>query len=66
MLVEKKVLYVSEVASCLGCSSHVIYKMIHSGKLAAYKDDGAHAWKIPEEAIATYIESRKRHFKQGK
>lgn len=58
MLINKSVLFVSEAACVLGCSSYQVYRMIHEGRLAAYKDDGARAWKIPEEAIQAYIHSR--------
>lgn len=58
MLINKTVLYVSEAAALLGCSSQYIYHLIHTGKLAAYKDEGARAWKIPEEAIKQYITDR--------
>lgn len=58
MLINKNVLYVSEAAALLGCSSQYIYHLIHTGKLAAYKDEGTRAWKIPEEAIKQYITDR--------
>jgi excisionase family DNA binding protein len=37
MLIDKKVLHVSDAASMLCCSSEVIYKLIHENKLPAYK-----------------------------
>ena len=58
MLINKSVLFVSEAACVLGCSSYQVYRMIHEGRLAAYKDEGARAWKIPEEAIQAYIHGR--------
>lgn len=58
MIINKTVLFVSEAACVLGCSSHQIYQLIHAGQLKAYKDDGARAWKIPERSIEQYIYSR--------
>ena len=48
MYIDKKVLYVAEVASLLGCCSQVIYRLIDSGKLAAYKEPGRKCWRITE------------------
>ena len=39
--VVKAVLYVSEAASILGCSSEKVYGLIHSGKLSAHKEGKA-------------------------
>ncbi len=58
MQLMKPVLLVAETACLLGCSSGQIYKLIHQGKLKAYKDEGARAWKIPEASIQEYINSR--------
>ena len=58
MLISKTVLFVSETACVLGCSSYQIYRLIHEGKLPAYKDEGARAWKIPETSIQAYIQTR--------
>lgn len=41
MQITKAVFFVSEAACLLGCSSYQIYRMIHEGKLLAYKDEGA-------------------------
>jgi len=47
--IEKVVLHVSEVACLLQCSSLTVYKLIHSGKLPAYKSGkgkyGYPTWK---------------------
>ena len=61
MQIEKKVLFVSEAAALLGCSAYQIYQLIHKRQLQAYKDEGARAWKIPEEAIQHYINARLKH-----
>lgn len=37
MIINKTVLFVSEAACVLGCSSHQIYQLIHAGKLKAYR-----------------------------
>lgn len=58
MQITKAVFFVSEAACLLGCSSYQIYRMIHEGNLFAYKDEGARAWKIPEQAIQQYIQKR--------
>ena len=39
MLIEKKVLYVAEAASLLGCCAQVVYQLIEAGKLQAYKEE---------------------------
>jgi excisionase family DNA binding protein len=56
MLIDKKLLHVSDAASLLSCSSKVIYELIHENKLPAYKT--GRAWKIPEESIKNYIACR--------
>lgn len=58
MQITKTVFFVSEAACLLGCSAHQVYYMIHTGKLLAYKDEGARAWKIPEQSIQQYIQRR--------
>lgn len=58
MLINKAVFYVSETACLLNCSAHYVYKLIHTGQIPAYKDDGCKAWKIPESSIQNYINSR--------
>lgn len=59
MLIEKLVLYVSDVASLLGVSCHVVYQLIHSGKLFAYKIPGSKSWHIPADTLIEYINSHK-------
>lgn len=58
VLINKSVLFVSEAACLLGCSSYQVYRMIHEGMLPAYKDEGARAWKIPESSIQAYIQTQ--------
>ena len=41
MVINKSILYVSDVASLLGCSSQVVYQLIHSGTLPAFKEGKA-------------------------
>lgn len=57
MKIEKVVLHVSEVACLLQCSSLTVYKLIHSGKLSAYKS--GQAWKIKVTALEKYLRSIK-------
>lgn len=56
MLIEKKVLYVAEVASLLGCCSQVVYQLIDSGKVKAYKEPGRKCWRIREHALQEYLD----------
>lgn len=56
--VVKAVLYVSEAASILGCSSEKVYGLIHSGKLNAHKE--GKAWKILAIDLERYIQSLPR------
>lgn len=51
MLINKTVFFASEAASLLGYSTHTIYQLIHEGKLAAYREEGYKAWRIPEASI---------------
>jgi excisionase family DNA binding protein len=55
--IEKVVLHVSEVACLLQCSSLTVYKLIHSGKLPAYKS--GKAWKIRVSDLEKYLRSIK-------
>ena len=40
VLLHKAILTVSEVVSILRISTYRVYKLIHQGKLIAYKEDG--------------------------
>lgn len=62
MYIGKKVLYVAEVASLLGCCSQVIYQLIDSGKLAAYKEPGRKCWRITEEALNEYLQKCQKDY----
>ncbi len=66
MMIDKKVLYVSEVASLLGCCSAVVYKLIENGNLKAYKDAGGKRWQIPELALNDYIQQSQEAFETTK
>ena len=56
MVINKSILYVCDVSSLLGCSSQVVYQLIHSGTLPAFKE--GKAWRIPEKSITDYINSK--------
>jgi len=56
MNIDKRVFHVSEAACLLACSAEVIYHLIHTKALPAYKT--GKAWKIPEESIRQYITAR--------
>ena len=58
MKIEKNILTVSEAACVLSCSTHVIYRLIHTNALGAYKDATGRPWRIPEACINDYIASR--------
>lgn len=62
MLIEKKVLYVAEAASLLGCCAQVVYQLIENGKLQAYKEEGRKCWRIPAEDLESYIKNCKDCF----
>ena len=62
MLIEKKVLYVAEAASLLGCCAQVEYQLIEAGKLQAYKEEGRKCWRIPAEALDLYIKNCQDRF----
>ena len=66
MLINKTVLFASEAASVLSCSTYHIYNMIHTGTLPAYKDEGCRTWHIPEQGIKNYIEARLSQASQHK
>ena len=56
VLINKTVLFVSEAACVLGCSSRQIYHLIHTGQLRAYKDEGAWAWKIRKKPLCPILQ----------
>ena len=58
MLLDKKILHISEVAYLLGISDRGVYQLIHSGKLCVYKDENNYAWHIPEEVLQHYMAAR--------
>ena len=62
MLIEKKVLYVAEAASLLGCCAQGVYQLIEAGKLQAYKEEGRKCWRIPAEALDLYIKNCQDRF----
>lgn len=58
MILNKRILNISEAAYLLGISGRGVYQLIHSGKICAYKDENHYAWHIPEAALQAYMESR--------
>ena len=58
MNIEKNILTVSEAACVLSCSTHNVYRLIHSKALRAYKDAAGRPWRIPESCIKDYVASR--------
>lgn len=59
MIINKTTLTIQDVQYILGSSAYSVYKLIHEGKLYAYKDAGGKMWKIPEQAILDYLNSLK-------
>lgn len=55
MLMNKKIFYVSEVASILGCSAFLVYNLLHKGLLMGFKYEGSNTWHITEEALQNFI-----------
>ncbi|SHE56360.1 helix-turn-helix domain-containing protein [Schwartzia succinivorans] len=62
MLINKSTFYVSEAATLLSCSSQMIYGLIRTGKLKAYKEEGHNAWKIPDFAIEDYMRTNLKKY----
>ena len=58
MKIEKNILTVSEAACVLSCNTHVIYHLIHTNALGAYKDAKGRPWRIPESCIKDYVATR--------
>lgn len=63
--IPKSILYVSEVASVLGYSSHFVYNLIHTGQLKAYKNVGCKSWRIPVDSIQDYLNTQTQSKAQG-
>lgn len=62
MVINKTTLTIQDAQYILGSSAYSIYKLIHEGKLYAYKDTGGKIWKIPEQAILYYLNSLKVNY----
>ena len=58
MLIERKLLYVSDVASLVGVSSHRVYEWIHLGLLRAFKFPGSKNWHILVEDLEEFLQSQ--------
>ena len=55
MMLDKKLFYVSDVASSLGCSSHKVYAMLRDGELKGFQDTIGGTWRIPANEVEQYI-----------
>ena len=60
MIINKTVFNIQDTQQILNLSAYSVYRLIHEKRLFAYKDDGGKAWKIPEQSIVDYLNSRKR------
>ncbi|MBO6179913.1 MAG: helix-turn-helix domain-containing protein [Selenomonadaceae bacterium] len=58
MLIEKKILSVSEASAILSCSDNIVYSLLRSQALRGYKDFGGRRWRVPAESITSYIDAR--------
>ena len=58
--IEKMILSVTDTAFYLNCSASAIYKMIHEGKIPAYKK--GREYQILAEDLFRFIESRAHTF----
>ena len=58
MLIEKKILSVSETSAILSCSDNIVYRLLHSQALRGYKDFGGRRWRVPAVSITNYIDAR--------
>ena len=52
---QPKLLFVSEVASMLRCSSYKVYELLHSGRLKGYQTTENGTWLIPVESVEALI-----------
>ena len=59
MIINKTVLNIPDTQQIFNLSAYSVSRLIHEKKLYAYKDDGGKAWKIPEQSIIDYLNSRK-------
>ena len=66
MQIDKKLLFVSDVASILNCSSHKVYGLIHNGELEGFKDANGKVWHIPEAGVQKYINNCMSNFQKQK
>lgn len=65
MLIEKPILTVEETSYFLGISCQMVYQLIRSGKLEAYKDEGYRRWRIIADSVLRYQEKMLLAFKQS-
>lgn len=63
LAIVKEIFYAAEAASLLNKSVQEVYRLIHNGKLAAYREEGSKTWNIPANSITDYINAR---HKRGK
>ncbi len=62
MQMDMKMLTTRETAYCLGCSESIVYNLIRTGKLPAYKDPDHRPWRIPESSVIAYRDERLAQF----
>lgn len=55
MLVNKKLLFASDVACLLSCSVQTVYKYLHARVIKGYRFPGTKTWRIPEEEVVKFI-----------
>lgn len=47
-------LSVQDICEILYIDKHAVYKLIHSGKLRAFRTNNT-LWRVPKEALAEYV-----------
>ena len=52
---EKKLLFVSDAASMLSCSSSRVYDLLRSGELKGCRVSKRGTWRIPEKELDDYL-----------
>lgn len=65
LAIVKEVIYASEAAVLLNKSVQEVYRLIHDGKLSAYREEGSKTWNIPAGSITEYIDTCHKKFKSS-
>lgn len=55
LMLQPKLLFVSDVASTLRCSCYKVYNLLHNGRLKGYRTAEKGTWLIPIENVESFI-----------